>query len=115
MGRNGHPSRRPISRKLKDAILIAQTGRCAYCNAGLDEQQIQWDHFIPFAYVQANYDDNWVAACAPCNNYKGSRHLTSEAYLTAFCLEMVKLHGSYGDGWPEGPSFANLRHSEAGL
>lgn len=108
-------NKRKPSQKLKNEILIEQTGRCAYCNSALDEGQIHWDHFIPHAYLQSNPDSNWVAACKSCNLAKSDRHLRSEADLTAFCLDMVKSHGSWGDGWPEWPSFANLRHSEAGL
>lgn len=100
---------------IRDRILIEQTGRCAYCNAGLDDQQIEWDHFVPYIYLQNNPDENWVASCRPCNRAKSSRIFASEADLTAFCMEMVSRHGSFGEGWPEGPSFANLRHSEAGL
>ena len=108
-------NRRKPNLALQRRIIIEQTGRCGYCNSALDEKQIHFDHFIPHAYSQTNSDQNWVAACPDCNLAKSDRHLALEADLTAFCLEMVKLHGSFGDGWPEWPSFANLRHSEADL
>ena len=90
-------------------IINKQTGRCGYCNASLVDQIIQWDHYIPFAYLHSNPDDNWVAACLPCNQYKQDLHLASEADLTAFCLKMLKLHGSLGEGWPDGSTTA-FRH-----
>jgi hypothetical protein len=99
------------SKAIQERIIIEQTGRCAYCNASLGEQPIHWDHFIPYVYLQNNPNDNWVAACKPCNQSKKARIFSSEADLGAFCLEMVSRHGSLADGWPEGPYFANLRHS----
>lgn len=108
-------SRKPTSKAIRAKILIEQTGRCAYCNASLADQPIEWDHFIPHVWLQANPNENYVAACKPCNQAKKARYFASEADLTAFCLEMVKSHGSWGDGWPEGAYFEDLGHSRAYL
>jgi hypothetical protein len=94
-------SRRP-SKSVMYRILVDQDCRCAYCNIGLDEVQVEWDHFVPHAWKAVNNDANYVAACRSCNQLKKARYLASEADLTAFCLEMVKLHGSWGEGLPEG-------------
>jgi len=99
--------------KIQHQVIIEQMGRCAYCNSALDEHSVNWDHFIPFSYLESNPIDNWVAACKPCNSYKGNRVFSTEGDLSDFCLAMVKKHGSWGEGWPEGPSWADLRHSEA--
>ena len=83
-------------------ILEEQACRCAYCNVGLWEAQIEWDHFIPAAWKRDNSKSNMVAACRPCNQAKRARLFASEADLTAFCLEMIKNHGSRGFGTPDG-------------
>ena len=94
---------------------MKQMGRCAYCNASLVGEPIEWDHFIPHVWSQTNRNDNYVAACRPCNQAKKARYLASEADLTAFCLEMVKSHGSFSDGWPEGAYFEDIGHLETSL
>lgn len=103
------------AQNLRRKILIEQMGRCAYCNAGLDDETLEWDHFIPFSYLGCNPQNNWVAACRACNRTKSSRVFSSEADLTDFIVEMVTGHGSFGDGWPEGAYFKDLRHSGADL
>ena len=83
-------------------ILESQECRCAYCNVGLDEVEIEWDHFVPYAWAQSNSDSNFVAACKACNRAKSDVYLASEGDLSQFCLNMVKQHGSLGQGLPEG-------------
>jgi hypothetical protein len=83
-------------------ILEKQDCRCAYCNIPLNEVQIEWDHFLPYAYSKDNSRSNIVAACRACNQAKRARIFASEADLTDFCIEMVKSHGSRGNGLPEG-------------
>jgi hypothetical protein len=64
-------------------VLIAQDNRCLYCGHRFGDLvirrrddwqwlELNWDHFVPFAYSNRNLDDNWVAACHLCNSYKGS-------------------------------------------
>lgn len=99
-------ARARISKKPKKSImyrlLVEQNCRCAYCNIGLDEVKVEWDHFVPYAWSNSDPDENYVAACRACNQAKKARYFASEADLSDFCLEMVKLHGSWGDGLPEG-------------
>ena len=83
-------------------ILTEQDCRCAYCNVSLNEVELEWDHFVPYAWRRSNAADNFVAACRLCNRLKSDRYFASEADLSDFCLEMVKLHGSWGEGLPEG-------------
>ena len=45
----------------------------------------------------------------PCNAKKKDYVFTSETALEAFCLSMVKSHGSLADGWPDGSTTA-FRH-----
>ncbi len=95
-------TKRMPSKAIMYKILVEQDCRCAYCNIGLDEVKVEWDHFVPHAWNGTNHPDNFVAACQACNQVKSARYLASEADLTAFCIEMVKLHGSWGEGLPEG-------------
>lgn len=74
-------TRRSCPTHVQVDVLIAQDNRCLYCGhrfgdlvvrKGNDWQwlEIEWDHFVPFAYSNANPDDGWVAACHLCNSYK---------------------------------------------
>ena len=87
---------------IKRRVIEDQLGRCAYCNSSLVNVQIHWDHFIPFSYLGHSPENNWVASCGPCNRVKYSRVFSNEKDITQFCLEMIKDHGSFGEGWPEG-------------
>lgn len=90
------------SQQLKAKILIKQYGRCAYCNSSLHDQEIEWDHFIPWSYLNSSGgDDNWVAACKLCNGKKSSKVFTSIEQITQFSYKMVKSHGSFAEGWSE--------------
>lgn len=91
-----------LNNSQKIQILEAQDCRCAYCNVGLDEVQIEYDHFIPRAWRRNDKVENIVAACRACNQAKKARLFATEADLRAFCLEMIKNHGSRGSGTPEG-------------
>lgn len=76
-------SRKKCPAVVQADILIEQDNRCLYCGLrfgdlvvrkGNDWQwlEINWDHFVPHAYSQANPHDGWVAACHLCNTYKAS-------------------------------------------
>ena len=105
----GSPRRGKPPLAIQSQLIENQTGRCGYCNASLVDQEIVWDHFEPFAYSYTNSKDNWVAACVKCNANKSDLILDSEGALEAFCLSMVKSHGSLADGWPDGSTTA-FRH-----
>lgn len=75
----------------QSAQLNRQDARCFYClrTFGTHVQwhkricvlRIHWDHLIPFAYLQTNPEENFVAACQICNQLKGAKmfHTTEEA------------------------------------
>jgi hypothetical protein len=76
-------SRRRPSTAVQVEVLIAQDNRCLYCGHRFGDLvirrrddwqwlELNWDHFVPFAYSNRNLDDNWVAACHLCNSYKSS-------------------------------------------
>lgn len=76
--------RRRQPRVAERARIIAQQGnRCLYCEIPLGTTisrkgkdivlRLNWDHFIPYAYVARNPRDNWVLACHVCNGLKRGR------------------------------------------
>jgi len=97
------PGRRLHSRKLRAIVLIRQEGRCAYCNTSLHGCPIEWDHFVPFAYLGSSGGEaNWVAACYGCNRKKRARMFSSTDDIAEFCVDVITDHGAFGEGWPEG-------------
>jgi len=68
---------------VKERILARQRGCCLYCEMEIGSTitrngkpvtlQINWDHFVPYAYAARNSNDNWVAACHVCNGLKAHR------------------------------------------
>ncbi len=64
-------------------ILGKQRNRCLYCGFQFGAVvlrkskpvvlQLNWDHFVPYAYGLTNADTNWVAACHICNGIKSCR------------------------------------------
>jgi hypothetical protein len=79
----GEGKRRHPSKALRNEILSKQGHRCFYCDREFGSvythnkretvRRINWDHFMPFAYLQTNPKANWVAACNVCNQIKHSR------------------------------------------
>lgn len=79
----GSGQRRSPSLKVRHEVLAKQANRCYYCEfefgtvylrEGKERvRRLNWDHFIPFAYLQTNPTTNWVAACSLCNGIKHDR------------------------------------------
>ena len=76
--------RRRQPRVAERARIVAQQGnRCLYCELPIGTiverrgkdvvLRLNWDHFIPYAYVARNPRDNWVLACHVCNGIKRGR------------------------------------------
>src|SRR5688500_6510297 len=70
--------------KTRQAILHTHRDRRLYCGAVFGTpvrrkrghsatRRINWDHFVPYAYVLTNGTHIWVAACHVCNNIKNCR------------------------------------------
>lgn len=63
--------------------LERQAHRCFYCfylfsssihyKKRLVMLRVCWDHVVPFAYLQSNPNENFVAACQICNGIKSSK------------------------------------------
>lgn len=79
--------RRPCPSGLRVRLLAEQGYCCAYClipfgsvvkkGNRLKLTVVEWDHVLPYAYVQANPEHNWAAACMICNRIKGAEIYTS--------------------------------------
>ena len=63
--------------------LARQADRCFYCTMQFGSHVvyrkrlrtllIHWDHLVPFAYLQTNPAENFVAACQICNYVKSAK------------------------------------------
>ena len=86
-------------------VLLAQNNRCLYCGHQFGDLiirkfnewnwlEINWDHFIPYSYLQANPKDNWVASCQLCNRYKSDLIFQDVLEVRQHILErsIVKKH-----------------------
>ena len=65
-----YKKRKPISKKLRDQILLKTEGRCGYCGVKLTGK---WhiDHIIPFSRSKSNDSpENLMASCPQCNRFK---------------------------------------------
>jgi 5-methylcytosine-specific restriction endonuclease McrA len=72
--------RPPLS--LRRAVLESQYGKCFYCFRLLGgwipylgkavQLRLNWDHLVPYSYLNGNPLANFVAACHICNRYKSS-------------------------------------------
>jgi 5-methylcytosine-specific restriction endonuclease McrA len=79
----GGVGRRRPGAKLKQEILQKQANCCLYCGLPIggmvlrrgrvSSTSINWDHFIPYSYLYANPQTNWVASCNICNGIKHSK------------------------------------------
>lgn len=88
---------------MQSLILIRQEGRCGYCNISLFNEQVKYDHFIPWSYLDSSGGkDNWVATCGRCNLKKSSKIFRNEEDMMMFCNDMIISHGSFAEGWEEG-------------
>ncbi|MGW2491135.1 HNH endonuclease [Streptomyces sp. NPDC001606] len=82
-------------------ILMANEGRCVYCDAAKSEVM---DHVIPFAHGGADNWKNLVPACKRCNQEKADRSV----------LTWIADRVSRG-GWYEQISMGSTPHGEQGL
>ena len=75
-------SRRLPPLEQRKAVLAEQADRCFYCERLFGSVvwyqrrkrllQVNWDHLVPHAYLNASPPANFVAACQLCNQAKGA-------------------------------------------
>ena len=73
--RKKKPTRKPISKDMRERLVKSQNGICLVCgeNLGTDYSKIHIDHIIPFILVGDELDDNYQALCNTCNECKNAK------------------------------------------
>lgn len=104
--------------RTREAILIAQRGRCLYCMKPLDGSvfrhgkkialQLNWDHMVPYAYLGSNPGDNWAAACQVCNMIKDANHFISLQECRDW-IEIQRYRLGYTDDFEPEPELEMIR------
>lgn len=61
---------RRISEEVKDAVWIRDQGKCTQCGSN---ENLEFDHIIPFSKGGANTKRNIQLLCEPCNRTKSDR------------------------------------------
>lgn len=84
----------------------AQGNRCLYCEIPIGATiwrrsrtvtlRVNWDHFVPYAYLARNPRNNWVLACHVCNAIKSCRMFDSVQAARAAILP-VRIAKGYED------------------
>lgn len=104
------PAKFPSKRRQSIARCIAEVRkwRCAYCYADLDPETTTVDHVIPKCKGGVNAPHNLLAACEPCNFYRGT--------LNAFQFFKVRQRGVAQGWWLPGcePEYGSEREMQIG-
>lgn len=102
-------------RHLTKKQLLAEFGYCcAYCDYpfgtllgnGRGVTTVQWDHLVPYSWLLANPEHNFVPACRLCNSIKSATLFHSLGEARAYVLEGWELR-SQPVLWV--PSISNLQ------
>ena len=64
-GRRKRQSRKPIPKRVKDAVLARDGGCCVYC--GATDGHFHLGHVFPWSRGGMHTAENLVVACQPCN------------------------------------------------
>ena len=75
--------RRRPPKKVREALLLQYQNCCAYCTQTFGNiifyhgkprrLVLNWDHELPFAYIQTNPDENFLPSCQCCNAWKHAK------------------------------------------
>jgi hypothetical protein len=91
-------------------ILHKQKNKCFWCGRKFNSIVIKpnkelyilvpnWDHYIPFSYINCSPDYNFVASCVRCNRHKYSFVITDEKAENSLKKELIIkwYHGGWED------------------
>lgn len=87
-------SRQKPPRGLQAEVLERYGHACGYCGVPFGSviryrgrvmaTTVHWDHAVPYAYLLANPDINWVASCGQCNHAKSDLLFTDAHDLRSY-------------------------------
>ena len=80
------PKRRKLTKAEREEVYAVCGGRCAYCGAQIELDDMQVDHVVPISFFEIyqaeGFDldtmDTFLPACRICNHYKST--LTIEKF-----------------------------------
>lgn len=81
----------PLNNK---ALFRRDDNLCLYCGQQFSDHQLSRDHVTPISRGGEDTWNNVVAACKPCNNFKGSR-FPEECGLQLLAVPFVPTHAEY--------------------
>lgn len=69
--------KKTFSKKLAEDLLKKQNNKCNACGCkiGTSDSMVgyEFDHIIPFSFLDNNPDDNWQLLCPRCNYIAGNK------------------------------------------
>lgn len=66
--------RKNISNEIKNKLYIQQNGLCSVCKSPLKNNNIEYDHKLPFYYVGDELSNNDQLLCKSCNRQKLNKY-----------------------------------------
>lgn len=60
---------------VKALAMLKTYGRCAYCGKKLGDENLTFDHIIPYSQGGQNSIDNLYPACQACNQMRGNKSI----------------------------------------
>lgn len=109
---HGKVVRKRPPKQTQSLILTKQGNACGYCrhefgsyymrtkrmvrgmyctqSSQMQKLRVYWDHFVPYAYLQSNPTNNWVAACQVCNGIKGSKTFETFEEVNAYVNKRIE-------------------------
>lgn len=70
----GSGKRKSLTNLEKEIILQKQRCKCIYCDVDLTEEEVHFDHFVPFSFTFTGAKiGDYVAACKDCNLLKSNK------------------------------------------
>jgi hypothetical protein len=91
--RTSRVGRGSIPKAMRMQIFARDGDRCVFCGATLAGEDRTIDHLIPLALGGLDEMVNYVTACKPCNEQKGSMPLAQFAAALGLAIPALPVHG----------------------